>query len=234
MAASQKVEEFDLKGLREFKKSLQCVCCKVTPRPGMRLFSSYIAKREEEENPNVICHVCAYDILHDDDYAKEYPGLFPLFDPTLTKFVSLIKLYDCVYLYNGCQEELEAKDLDAHEKICLLRGLTCPKFDCNKTTLFVKVLDHYQEKHPDFQMKDDVLEFKGSLEDLEKSTFILNCYGKPFFPQFIVEENVLHFWVVGHGNQDEINSFEVNYLFLSQFQKFSNFDFVIGHSKILD
>ena len=58
-------------------------------------------------------------------------------------------------------------------------------------------------------MKDDVLEFKGTLEDLKKKIYILNCYGMPFYPQFYEKGKLLHFWVVGQGNQDEINSFEV-------------------------
>ena len=58
-----------------------------------------------------------------------------------------------------------------------------------------------------------VLEFKGTREDLKKSIFVLNCYGKKFFPQFHVDRNLLHLWVVGHGDREEFEPFEVQVKF---------------------
>ena len=40
--------------------------------------------------------------------------------------------------------------------------------------------------------------------DLKKNTFILNSFGRPFFPQFKIDDNILHVWVVGNGDQDEM------------------------------
>ena len=133
-------------------------------------------------------------------------------DAKLTKFIGLFKFYNCTFMKNGCQKELDAQNLGVHEEICLFRDAACPKTDCNATFVFNEIMDHYQRTHTDFKVKDDVLEFKGSREDLKKSVFILNCYGKPFFPQFFFNkemEKFLHFWVVGHGDQAEMNSFEV-------------------------
>ena len=130
-----------------------------------------------------------------------------------TKFVSTFKLFNCINLKNGCYEELEAKDLEAHEKSCLFRDVTCPKLDCNAKFAFNGIMDHYQNTHGNIQAKEKVLEFKGTLEELKTSVFVLNSYGKPFFPQFHVNGNHIYIWVVGHGDQAEIDSFEVSMKF---------------------
>ena len=204
MASLQKVQEkFDSEALEDFGKSLICGRCKRPPRPGTKVYvsGSECAKR---------CHV--------------YLGKSQIFDccsicedghkfesnDALTKFVSLFKLYNYLYLKNGCQEELETNSLEAHERICLFRDVTCPKLDCNANFAFNGVLDHYQGVHSNAKTYDKVLEFKGNLEDLKKNNFVLNCYGKPFYPQFYVKEYVLHCWIIGHGDKVEINSFKAN------------------------
>ena len=205
MAALQKVERFDSEGLKEFKKSLICTRCKKPPRAASRIYSCASPKNGQK------CEYIRiwYDNLGFCCYSGDCQCRYaPRFDPILTKFVSLFKLYNCIYLKSGCQEELEAKDLEAHEKICLFQDVTCPKYTCNEKVAFNGIMDHYQDKHSDFSMNYDVLEFNGSLEDLEKSTFVLNCFGKPFYPQFTKSEKLFHFWVIGQGDLDEINSFE--------------------------
>ena len=202
MAALQKVEKFD-----EFKKLLLCALCKTPPRPGSVIYSctNRCAKCDYIE-----CEKCAF--LPGKSCRCGYRTSS---DSILTKFVSFIKLYNCINLKHGCQEELEAKELETHEEICLFRKMICPKLDCNQEIAYHGILEHYQGSHPNFKMKEDVLEFKGSLEDLKKNSFILLCYGKrPFYPQFYVKENLLHFWVVGHGSQVKINSFEVRIRYL--------------------
>ena len=63
-------------------------------------------------------------------------------------------------------------------------------------------------------MKGNVLHFKGSLEDLIEATFILKCHGRLFYPQFSMKDKQsLYIWVIGHGNQTEVNSFEVTVKF---------------------
>ena len=199
MAAMQKVEEFDLEGLKEFKKSLICAHCKRPPKPSTQFYRCVAGTKSCEK---IWCSSCTVfkDICH---------GTQLKFDAKLTKFVGLFKFYNCQYMKNGCQKELVAIDLSDHEEICLFRDAACPKIDCNAEFVFNGIMDHYQRTHTDFKVKDDVLEFKGSLEELKKNNFILNIYGKPFFPQFYVNGSLLHIWVVGHGNQDEISLFQV-------------------------
>ena len=205
MAASQKVEKFEFDG---FKKLLICSECDNPPRPGTTIYSC--TDRGDK---------CAYILCDDCRYKGQCDcGWRPSKDSILTQLVSFIKLYNCINLKHGCQEELEAKDLEAHEQICKFRNVNCPMLDCNDEMGLNGILKHYAGKHCDLKIKDDILEFKGTPEDLEKSTFILACnrplYSSIFYPQFQVKENLLHFWVVGHGNRDEMNSFEVYILFL--------------------
>ena len=201
MAALQRVEKIDLEGLEDFKKSLICTECKKPPRAGDRIFTCASPKNGEK------CDIVRCD-THS-SYGKCKCGYVTRFDPILTKFVALFKFCNCKYLKNGCQEELEAKDLEVHEKICLFRDVTCPKLFCYDKIVFNGLLGHFQGNHSELNKKNDVLEFKGSLEDSEKSTFILECYGMQFFPQFYKSGTLFHFWVIGQGDQDEIHPFEV-------------------------
>ena len=202
MAAMRKGEEFDMEGLKELKKSLICDDCKRPPRPETKYFQCVDIGCELKR-----CESCS-------DHLWKCHGKEMKLNSTLTKFAGLFKFYNCVHLKNGCQEELEAKSLRDHEKICLFRDVRCPKIECKAKFAFNGIMDHYQSTHNNghLKIKDDVLEFKGRLEDLTKSTFILNSYGKPFFPQFRVNGsgNVLQFWVIGHGDETEMKSFEVS------------------------
>ena len=199
-AKLQKVQEFDLEALKEFKKSLKCSHCKIPPRPEAKLYSC------EKTGGN--CKViCCHDCVAANITCRAH-SLSPKFDPYLTKFASTFNLFNCIHLKNGCQEELEAKSLEAHERTCLIRDVTCPKLNCNAKFAFNGILDHYQSIHSETKAWESVMKFKGSLEELEKNNDILNCYGRPFYPQFYVKGNVLHVWVVGHGDQTEISSFD--------------------------
>ena len=202
MATSQKVEKFDSEGLEGFKKSLFCTHCKMPPRPNGYVYTCSNAIKCDI----VLCNVCV--ILEGRCQHDKIPSR----DPVLKKFISLIKLFNCYYFSDGCQMELEAKDLDAHEANCIFREVMCPKFNCNAELVFDKLLDHYKE-HSDseIEFKDGFLEFKGTFEDLGKSVFILNCHGKPFFPQFRFDKRFLYLWVVGHGNSAEMELFEVSF-----------------------
>ena len=208
MASASKVQKFDLEGLEEIKKSLICYYCKMPPRPGRKIYSHFSDKKC---HPDIItCNLCSFQRCEN--------GFRQSSDSNLTKFASMIKLWNCKWYKFGCFKEFEAEKLEAHEEICLLREVACPKVNCENMLPFSGILDHYQEKHSDVKIKDEVLEFKGTIEDLKKSTFILNSYGKPFFPQFFFKDNdtfsgVLLVWVVGHGDQAEINSFEMTIKF---------------------
>ena len=202
MASLQKVqEEFDLEALRKFKRSLICGGCKKPPRPGTKVYAS-------ECEPRDYIYVGEFEYTYFDCCSMCRKGHKKKINHVLTQFLAILKVYHCFYLKNGCQDEFEASSLEAHERICLFREVTCPKLDCNAKFAFNGIRDHFLGAH-DMVIMAPVLEFKGNLEDLKKNNFVLNCYGKPFYPQFYVKENVLHFWVVGHGDQTEINSFKV-------------------------
>ena len=211
MASVSKVQKFDLEGLEEIKKSLICYYCKNPPRPGRKIFSHF---SDKGCHPEIITSSCCC-------FKKCENGFSQRFDPNLTKFASMIKSWNCKFHKFGCCKEFEAEKLEAHEEICLLREVDCPKVFCRDSFPFSGILDHYQEKHSDVKINDEVLEFKGTIEDLKNSTFILNSYGKPFFPQFFIEgkdfednyEAALYIWVFGHGDRAEINLFEMSIKF---------------------
>ena len=232
MASLQKVQDFDLKNLRKFKKSLICGNCQSPPRP-------------EED----IYHLCGCDknsIPHDgrSGYFRcqscqfcELCEVFLEIDANLTAFVSSFKLYNCLYLKNGCEEELEAKSLEAHEKICLSRDMTCPKLDCNAKIAIDGIWEHYEHSHKDMKIfhnvsffkqisKEDCLSFKGNLEELKKMAFVWKDYERSFFPQFYVNQKRLHFWIVGDGVQAEIDSFKFDVTFNRNGKKLLLSDFV--------
>ena len=210
-AKLQKVQEFDLEALKEFKKSLICGHCKMPPRPGGKIYSC--CNQGGDKCEIIRCQKCF-------NFSTCIHGHYPRGDPNLTKFASIFKFYNCVYLKNGCQEELEAKSLEAHERTCLLRDVTCPKLACNRKFAFNGILDHYQSIHSITKAWESVMKFKGSLEDLKKNNSILNCYGRPFYPQFHVKGSVLHVWVVGHGDRTEISSFDYALEFYVNEKKF--------------
>ena len=195
MAASRKAEEFDWEALKKLKMSLFCAVCKKPPRPWRELFTC-------QECDDVRCTIHRNVCNH---------GKTTKIDSRLAKFVQSIKSHNCLYFKNGCLMELEIKDLEVHENVCFLRDVICPKHDCKEKIALSGIMDHYQEIHPDLKKKGDTLAFKGSMAELKESTFILECHGRLFYPQFRIKEKeeLLHIWVIGHGDQSEINSFEV-------------------------
>ena len=215
MAALHKVEKFDMEGLEEFKKSLFCVSCYKSPRPPGPGSKIYRCVEFELDLDGFLCQSCFEDDVviyhHDGSTSSKHKECEFKFDAMVTNFVSLLKFYECVH--RGCKKEFEAKDLETHENICRYRLVTCPKLNCNEKIPFCRILEFYQKRYcqccEHLIIKDNVLDYKGSLEDLGKNVFVLNNYGRPFFPQFYVKGHFLHFWVVGHGDQNEVNSFEV-------------------------
>ena len=206
MASLQKVQDFDLKNLRKFKKSLVCKGCRSPPRPNGKIYH-LCSKCQGLYAPigGPIFFTCEFCLC-----CKYCNFKKRTIDHGLKAFVSSFKLYNCLYLNNGCEKELEAKSLEAHERICLFRDVTCPKLDCKAKFAFNEILDHYQSVHSDAKTLSNVLEFKGNLGDLKKNNFVLNCYGMPFYPQFYVRENLLHCHIIGHGDKAEINSFKAS------------------------
>ena len=211
MASASKVSKFDSEGLEEFQKSLICYYCETPPRPGGEIYSH---DNKNGCHPEIItCGYCSRRTCEN--------GLKQYLDPNLTKFASLIQFWNCQNYNFGCFEKFEAEDLDAHEENCLFRGVTCPKSNCDGWVAFNGIMDHFQEEHPDVKIKHDVLKFKGTLEELKKSTYVLNTYGKPFFPQFYINqpkenenvESMLYIWVRGHGDQTEMDLFEMSIKF---------------------
>ena len=45
-------------------------------------------------------------------------------------------------------------------------------------------------------------------ESLVSSTYIMNCFDKQFFPQFMISGNLLHVWVIFHGSNEEATFYE--------------------------
>ena len=201
MAAMRKVPKFDSEGLERFKKSLICSHCQKPLSPEAEIYKCAEDGCDYLRNDLSIFDKARAKCPHHHQHLK--------LDAKLTEFVGLIKVFNCSNMRNGCENESEANGWRDHEQICIYRDVFCPKIDCRAKFAFNGIMDHYQRTHPDLKIKDDVLEFKGTFEDLEKSVFILNCHGKPFFPQFRLHEDFLYVWVVGHGNEIEMKLFDV-------------------------
>ena len=212
MATMKKLQKIDSEGLEELRKSLICFSCEEPPRPDSMIFRCV---RDGLTHNLVICENCKnYNepTRHGNQKWCDFQH-----DEILTRFVGLFKFWNCIFFKNGCQKELKANQLKTHEEICTFRNVECPMLDCDDYIVFGEIMDHFQSTHADLQSIQEVvkvLKFKGSLKDLKKSVFVLNCYGKHFFPQFhVADRNLLHFWVVGHGDRKEFESFEVQVKF---------------------
>ena len=174
------------------------------------------------------------DCDFEDDQLKE----FRLAGPIISKLISLFKFHPCLYFKNGCEDEFDAEELEDHEKSCLFRTVTCPydliELDhfhgnpifkaCSEEFPFYTFLDHYENAHPNAETKNEVLKFKGTIEQLKTKTFILNrrekdyncslnSYERPFFPQFYVNGNMLHFWIVGLSHEYDASMYEASISF---------------------
>ena len=99
----QKIEEFDMEGLKGLKKSLICDDCEKPPRPKTKYFQCVEIGCELKR-----CNTCHRG-------SSKCHGKVLKLDSFLTKFAVLFKSYNCAYSKNGCQEELEAKSLKAHD-----------------------------------------------------------------------------------------------------------------------
>ena len=128
-------------------------------------------------------------------------------DKNVENYVSFFKNHPCSYIVNGCNENFGGDELKVHEKSCLFRTITCPSQACSLRFSFNGILEHYQDKHSKFESREEILKFEGTIETLKNSTFILNSYGKPFFPQFVVNGKWLYVWVIGHGDIVEMSKF---------------------------
>ena len=104
------------------------------------------------------------------------------------------------------------------------RFMRCPELQCSVEFPFNTFLDHYKKAHPNAEIKSEVLKFSGTIEQLKTKTFILNrrekdyncslnSYEKPFFPQFYVNGNMLHFWIVGLSHEYDASMYEASISF---------------------
>ena len=134
---------------------------------------------------------------------------FGLADPILSKFVSLFK-HPC---QNGCEEKFDAKELQDHEKSCFFRIIKCPDLHCSEEIRFGPTFLHYNTVHANNTNAHENLEFKGTIEELRKKKVILKRYKQLFFPQFYVNGNLLHFWMIGHCLEEKANTFEASISF---------------------
>lgn len=232
MADGKKEQDFDLENLSALKASLICSKCTLFPRPGTDIFACPKCCKIACSNcvtSNSLCGECTMEIkctwLHQNvpypnakfqnagDKVLKKPFNFVV-DKNLTRFASIFKIHPCIFLKNGCKDEFDVKDLAAHEKVCIFRNITCPSINCTSSIVFNSIMDHYENNHGNLEIKDEILKFDGNIETLKNGTFVLNRYGKPFFPQFYIKDNLLHFWIVGYTDDIvEASSYEVELAF---------------------
>ena len=229
MADGKKEHDLDLENLRALKASLICSKCSRFPRPGTHIFSCPKCCKVACSNCVSSSSKCEcikeVECNHLESKGSNYVWTTKrIQDPinfyvekNLTKFASVFKIHPCVFLKNGCKNEFDVKDLPAlaaHEKVCVFRNITCPSINCTSSIVFNSIMDHYKKNHRNLKIKDELLDFNGNIETLKNDTFVLNSYGKPFFPQFYVNGNFLHIWIVGYTDDiAEASSYEAELCF---------------------
>ena len=213
MAGDRKELAYHTEDLKNF---LICTNCSRFPRPRSNIYTCPKCFK-------VVCSSCFDFNNFCDDCTTDFGCCWPLnvkrpveliIDSRSTKFASAFKIYPCLFLNNGCKDEFEPKDLQAHENVCTFRDVTCPSLKCSEKIIFDNISSHYLEKHPTFTIEGDTMIFKEKMETLLKQNFMLYHSGKSFFPQFYLKRNTLRIWVVLQGNEEEARSFSISFDFL--------------------
>ena len=126
-------------------------------------------------------------------------------EPALTMITSMFTTHLCINSKNGCEEELDDKKLEDHEKYCIFQNVPCPVITCTKSIVFQDVQKHLDETHKCLKVDSEWLihtgewEFEGTLEEMIQNVCCMSSYGKQFFVQFEkYEKKCFGTWMCGH------------------------------------
>ena len=126
-------------------------------------------------------------------------------EPALTMITSMFTTHLCINSKNGCEEELDDKKLEDHEKYCIFQNVPCPVITCTKSIVFQDVQKHLDETHKCLKVDSEWLihtgewEFEGTLEEMIQNVCCLSSYGQQFFVQFEkYEKKCFGTWICGH------------------------------------
>ena len=130
--------------LKTVRDSLFCRNCEKFPRDGLRRCTN---------SKQILCDDCCIVGRMDECplcYRRHYDDEF-IEEPELTKLLSAFGTHPCIYLKNGCHEEILAKmdTLEAHDLSCIFQKVPCPKLDCNENIIFKDVDQHLKKCHSD-------------------------------------------------------------------------------------
>ena len=176
------------------KKEFECFGCKNLPRP------SQTTIKKCKTCSKIFCGICGLGshLCSDGTHTTLFNEYVPL------KIDVEFLPYFCKNNKFGCEEILfKDSELFEHEPTCAFQIICCPGFSCKNKVNFLNYLDHFKEKHDDYEdlgegrtfklplpmdqiqsqvlkvtLKNDVLAFKSSLEGkYQKSDQLFN--GKP-------------------------------------------------------
>ena len=122
-------------------------------------------------------------------------------EPTLTMILSIFITHLCINSKNGCEEELDEKKLEDHEKYCPYQNVPCPVISCIQSVVFKDTQKHLDKTHKCLKV-DDEWEFEGTQEELVQNVCCLSSYGQQFFVQFQkYEKKCSGTWECGHQSK---------------------------------
>ena len=90
---------------------------------------------------------------------------------------SMFTTHLCINSKNGCEEELDDKKLEDHEKYCIFQNVQCPVIKCDESIIFKDAQKHLDDTHNCLKV-DDEWEFKGTQEELIQNVCCLSSYGQ--------------------------------------------------------
>ena len=129
--------EFKITFTKEFRSKLYCKACAMFPRPQMELFRCTSCKELLCDNccrhhhPVLQCPICKYE-------SRDKQISTFIRQSELMEVLSGFQTHPCIYLKNGCNEEIPAVDkkLRAHSQKCVFQMVQCPKMNCEESFLF--------------------------------------------------------------------------------------------------
>ena len=124
-----------------FRNKLVCKKCEIFPRPGTEVMRCVSCK-------NILCGKCCGIKCPLCQHESKNPK-FSTFtkDAELMVFLSGFKTHPCIYVKNGCQEEIPATldKLTEHDESCVFQKVPCP--DCEEVVTFKNLGQHLEQVH---------------------------------------------------------------------------------------
>ena len=131
------------------KKEFECSACKKLPRPGQTIV------KKCSTCSKIFCGTCGIRSHLCSGTQRNPDQSVPL------KIDVEFLPYFCKNSKFGCEEILfKGSELFEHEYSCAFRIICCPDFGCKNEVNFLNYLDHFKEKHNDYEDLGEGKNFK--------------------------------------------------------------------------